>query len=90
MALNKPYIRKPLIHSPRDEAFLASTKYYLIRTPTGEVKVSAPEQCVAALRAAKRVNMRCMVYAVGEAYGEDGLVFVDEEFLLKAIQIKGG
>jgi hypothetical protein len=85
MALNKPYVRKPLVHSSRDESILANIKCYLIQTPSGEARVGDPGQCVAALRTARARNLRCMVYAVGDVLGEEGLAFVDEDYLLKKI-----
>ncbi len=90
MALNKPYVRKPLVHSPRDEVILTNTKCYVIQTPLGEARVGDPGQCVAALRTAQANNVRCMIYAVGDVLGEEGLAFVDEDYLLKKLGEQNG
>lgn len=73
---------------------LASLNSYIILTLTNDgpavvhrkVKIRDPGQCLAALRVAKANNVRCMVYAVGEAYGEECQELVDEEFLLEKIR----
>jgi hypothetical protein len=91
----KPYVKKPLTHSPRGEAVLRNITGYLVCTfrdggpgtaPVQTVaRVHDPGQCVAALRVAKEANVRCLVYALGPVYGSECQELVDEEFLLKKI-----
>ena len=81
----KPYVKKPLFHSPRGEAVLESINGYLIRTLSGEVRTDDPGQCIAALRVAKAHNVACSVYALGTAYSMETMEFVDEEFLLSKL-----
>lgn len=79
-----------MVHSERGWMVLASVDSYIILTLTNDgpnvvhrkVKIRDPGQCVSALRSAKLANVRCMVYAVGEAYGEECQELVDEDFLL--------
>lgn len=82
MTTFKPYAKKPLIHSPRGENILSNVTGYLIRTPAGEVKVTNPGQCLAALLAARKGQMRCLVYALATVLGEEAIELVDEEFLM--------
>lgn len=81
----RPYVKKPLFHSERGEMVLANITAYLIRTTAGEARVHDPGQCIAALQAAKLANVRCSVYAMGEAYGMETMELVDEDFLLTKI-----
>lgn len=88
----KPYVKKPLIHSPRGEAVLENVTGYLICTfrDAGpgtcpihtKARVQDPGQCIAALRTAKQYNVRCLIYALGIVYGTECQELVDEEFLL--------
>jgi hypothetical protein len=95
MTTFKPYVKKPLAHSPRGEAVLKNVTGYLISTfrdagpGTCSIQTTArvhdPGQCVAALRAAKQGNVRCLVYALGPVYGTECQELVDETFLLTKI-----
>jgi hypothetical protein len=89
MIPRKPYVKKPMVHSPRDSTVLEDVRGYLIRTFKNdgtdvikrEARVQEPGQCLAALMAAKASGLRCLVYAIGEAYGEECLAQVDGDFL---------
>ena len=82
----KPYIKKPLVHSPKGESVLAGVTSYLVRTPAGEVTITDPGQCLAALLAARRAKVRCLVYAVAPVLGESAIELVDEEFLMDQME----
>lgn len=82
----KPYVRKPLVHSPRGEDILSNVTGYLIRTPAGETTVKDPGQCLAALLAARKAQKRCLVYALATVLGEEGIELVDEEFLMEQME----
>lgn len=77
----KPYVKKPLVHSPKGETVLNNIKSYLIRTTAGEALTPDPGQALAALLAAKKAGLRCLVYAMAPVLGEDALELVDEDFL---------
>lgn len=87
-------MKKSLTHSPRGLEVLDNLHAYVIRTLVNngpdvikrEVKLRDPGQCLAALVASRKSNVRCLVYAVGTAYGEECLEIVDEEFLMEAIK----
>lgn len=93
MTTFKPHVPKPLVHSPREEQVLKNIYAYLIctwrdagpGTPVIETRarIHDPGQCVAALRIAKQVNVRCLVYALGPVYGTECQALVDEKFLLE-------
>ncbi len=93
MIPTKPYVKKPIAWSPRDEKVLADVKGYVIRTFFNdgenviirEARVQDPGQCIAALRAAKEGNFRLLVYAIGVSYEEVCLALVDEDFLVEKL-----
>jgi hypothetical protein len=82
----KPYIKKPLVHSPRGEGVLSSVEKYLIRTPNGEAYTTDPRQALAALLAARKHGLRCLVYAAADVLGESAIELVDEEFLMDEME----
>ena len=90
----RSYTPKPMAHSERGLEVLRTLHGYVIRTLINagedvirnEVRIRDPGQCVAALRRAKECNVRCMVYALGTAYGEECMELVDEDFLLGKMQ----
>lgn len=89
MIPRKPYVPKPMIHSPREEGVLKNIMGYLIRTfhndgqyrLRSEARVHDPGVALSALLLAKRHNVRCLIYAIGEAYQEECLALVDESIL---------
>ena len=87
MIPRKPYEAKPMIHSPRGLEVLASVSGYLIRVirdgSQTNVRTQDPGQCLAAMITAKERNARCLVFAIGWAYGEECLELVDDVFLLE-------
>lgn len=82
----KPYVKKPLVHSPRGEGVLNTVEKYLIRTPNGEAYTTDPRQGLAALLVARKHGLRCLVYAVAEVLGESAIELVDEEFLMEQME----
>lgn len=86
MTTFKPYVPKPLVHSPRGESVLANIQGYLIQTPGGSARTTDPMQCVAAIRVCRSRNISCLVYALGHVLGEEAQEFVDEAFLLTQVQ----
>jgi len=89
MLPRKPYVKKQIAWSPRDLAVLETIKGYVIWVFKNdgenvirlEARVQDPGQCAAALVHAKEKNERCLVYAIGESYGEQCLCLVDIDFL---------
>lgn len=94
MLPRKPYLKKPISWSERDYAVLKDVRGYVIWVFKNdganvirlEARVQDPGQCAAALVHAKEHNERCLVYAIGESYGEPCLCLVDVDFLRGKIQ----
>lgn len=94
MIPRKPYVPKPMAHSPRDHDVFNDVRGYMIRTyhNDGEYKLRAQVrtqdagQCLAAMFVAKANCMRLLVYAIGWVYGEECLALVDEQWLRQRMQ----
>lgn len=84
----KPYVKKPLVHSPLGQEVLANVTGFLIRTRSGEAITSDPGQALAALSVARKHGRPCNIYAVGEAYGLETIELVDEGFLAQRVLTK--
>lgn len=91
MIPRKPYVKKPLVWTPREQEVLDNVEGYMIRVIRDGVEMGGqttlPGQALAAIREAKKLNpqARVMVHAYALLHGEISLAIVDEDWLMERL-----